>query len=185
MSPGSRNHPFGCRRLLRGPTSTPPYRGGTTIIVQSRPFRQPNKAGTATAQHPATHRPEGSPGALPVATAAGARHDAPFPRWLQAIALHDTDVERQGREVFGVAPSAKPDEPYSDFGSVLASVRNQLDVLGSKGANVAVNFDRSQLPTAHEANEVLRAESGGSDRIRRLAYSDVIAKHSGPTEGIG
>jgi hypothetical protein len=49
-------------------------------------IRQPSKARTANAQHPATHRPEGSPGALPVATAAGARNDAPFSRRLQAIA---------------------------------------------------------------------------------------------------
>ncbi len=41
------------------------------------PIRQTRRVKRSNAQHPATHRPEGSPGALPVATAAGILNDAP------------------------------------------------------------------------------------------------------------
>ena len=42
-----------------------------------------------------------------------------------------------------------------------------LDVFRTKRADAAGKLDRSQLPLAHEVDEVFRTESGGSDRIRR------------------
>jgi hypothetical protein len=41
-----------------------------------------------------------------------------------------------------------------------------LDILRSKGANAAGKLDRSQIPLAHEVDELLRTESGGSECIR-------------------
>ena len=41
-----------------------------------------------------------------------------------------------------------------------------LDVLGSKGSNIAGKFDRSQISLAHEINKILGAESGGSEGVR-------------------
>lgn len=40
MSPGSRDHPDGCRRLLRDPTSAPPYRSGKPRYHRVRQERQ-------------------------------------------------------------------------------------------------------------------------------------------------
>ena len=52
-----------CRRLLRGPTSAPPYRGGIPIVVRSRPFGNRMSWNWAWRNTATTVR-RGSPGAL-------------------------------------------------------------------------------------------------------------------------